>query len=140
SRPDGSIGRSRLVHAVSIEQPDGLKALLGKERPITIQERNESQQLWARLRSENAAFRVVTEAGLASAPIDHFDPLLMEQATPEWQKVGHLVGYALGSGTEPFFQVGDLMLRARIVALVKNGKLVADGDPWKMSTRVRLND
>ena len=29
-------------------------------------------------------------------------------------------------------QVGDLMLQARLVALVEAGKLMADGDPWDL--------
>jgi len=31
-----------------------------------------------------------------------------------------------------------VMLWARIVALVGAGKLIADGDPWERSTRIRL--
>jgi hypothetical protein len=42
---------------------------------------------------------------------------------------------------EPYMQVGDVMLRMRIVAMVDEGKLLADGDPWEMqSCRVRLPD
>jgi hypothetical protein len=38
-----------------------------------------------------------------------------------------------------YMQVGDMMLLARVVALVGEGKLLADGDPWDMrSCRVRL--
>jgi hypothetical protein len=45
------------------------------------------------------------------------------------------------SKSEPYFQVGDLMLQGRIVALVNEGKLLADGDPWDMqSCQVRLPD
>jgi hypothetical protein len=45
----------------------------------------------------------------------------------------------MGSNSEPYIQVGDVMLRMRIVALVQEGKLLADGDPWNLrSGRVRL--
>jgi hypothetical protein len=30
------------------------------------------------------------------------------------------------------------MLLTRIVALVESGKLVADGDPWQMGSKIRL--
>jgi len=76
---------------------------------------------------------------LVSAPLDHFDPLLMEQVTTEWRKVARVIGGMMGLNSEPYFQVGDMMLLARVIALIGEGKLLADGDPWDMhSCRVRL--
>jgi Protein of unknown function/Domain of unknown function (DUF1835) len=125
--------------AASIIPTDRLTVLLGTERPITSQERDEACRQWRRLRAENAPFRVVTPTGLVSAPVDHFDPLLIERATPEWRKVARVVGDTMGYNLEPYVQVGDMMLLARVVALVGEGKLLADGDPWDMhSCRVRL--
>lgn len=138
-RADGSTGWSRPVQAVSIVQPDALRSLLGKETPVTAPDRDESRQRWQRLRRENAAFRIVTETGLASAPIDYVDPLLLAQATPEWQAVARIAAYTMGYNSEPYFQVHELMLQARLVALVERGMLLADGDPWNMSCRVRLS-
>ena len=100
--------------------------------------RAEARQRWRCLKAENAAFRVVTPAGLVSAPIDHFDSRLIEKATTEWQRVILIVHETFFS-FDPYRQVGDVMLRARLVALVEAGRLLADGDPWDMrSTRVRL--
>jgi hypothetical protein len=125
--------------AVSIVPTDQLRVLLGTERPITSQEREEASRQWRRLRVENAPFRVVTPTGLVSVPADHFDPLLIERATPEWRKIARVVGDTMGYNIEPYMQVGDLMLLARVVALIDEGKLLADGDPWDMhSCRVRL--
>ena len=138
-RRDGSTGLSRPVQSVAIVQPDAVGSLLGQENPITARDRDESRQRWQRLRSENAAFRIVTETGLASAPIDYFDPLLLAQATPEWQAVARIVANAIGYNSEPYLQVHELMLQARLVALVDQGRLLADGDPWNMSGRVRLS-
>jgi hypothetical protein len=139
SRPDGSAALTQPAQAVSVVPDDALRTLLGSERPVTTQESAESRQHWERLRSENAPFRVVAPAGLVSAPIDHFDPLLLEQATLQWQKVARVVGSTMASNSEPYFQVHDLMLLTRVVALVDEGKLLADGDPWDMrSCRVRL--
>jgi hypothetical protein len=135
---DGSTGLSRPVQSVSIVQPDALRSLLGQEHPITARDRDESRQRWQRLRSENAPFRIVTETGLISASVDYFDPLLLAQATPEWQMVARIVGNAMGYNSEPYFQVYELMLQTRLVALVDQGRLLADGDPWIMSCRVRL--
>ena len=45
----------------------------------------------------------------------------------------------LGHNMEPYHQVGDIMLLGRIVALLEQGKLLADGDPRDMhGTCVRL--
>jgi hypothetical protein len=45
----------------------------------------------------------------------------------------------MGLTSEPYFQVGDIMLLARVMALIGEGKLLAEGDPWDMhSCRVRL--
>jgi len=64
--------------------------------------------------------------------------LLLAEATSEWRKVARVVGGTMGHNSEPYYQVGDLMLLTRIVALVDEGKLLAEGDPWDMSSRVRL--
>jgi hypothetical protein len=138
TRRDGSVVKSGPVQVVALFPPDALRSLLGQERPVTPQERDEWRQHWRRLRRENAAFRVVTEAGLVSASIDHFDPLLLAQATSEWRKVARVVGDAMGYSLGPYIQVGDLMLLTRIVALVGEGKLLAEGDPLNMSSRIRL--
>ncbi len=125
--------------AVSIIPPDTLRALFGSERPATTQERAEAHGQWRQLRKENAPFRIVTPTGLASAPADYFDTLLIEQATTEWQRMARIVGGMMGATSEPYYQVGDLMLLTRVVALIDEGKLLADGDPWDMrSCRVRL--
>jgi Protein of unknown function len=134
----GSTALSQPVQSVSIVQPDALRSLFGQEHPITAQEKNESRQRWQRLRSENAPFRIVTEMGLVSTSIEYFDPLLLAQATPEWQTAARIVGNTMGYNSDPYFQVGDLMLQARIVALVHAGRLLADGDPWSMSCRIKL--
>jgi Protein of unknown function len=134
-RRDGSF----VAQSVSTVPADGLRSLLGKERSITGQEQTEARRLWQRLREENAPFRVVTENGLVSAQADHFDPLLLDRATAEWRKVARVIGDAMGHNAEPYFQVGELMLLRRIVALVDEGKLLAEGDPCEMhACRVRL--
>jgi hypothetical protein len=135
---DGSTW-SRRAQAVSAIPASGLRSLLGTERPMTIEERDRSRQRWRQLRRENAPFRVVTEAGLASTTIDHFDPQLLAQATRGWQKIARVVGGTMAYNSDPYHQVGDLMLLTRIVALVEAGHLLAEGDPWDMQgCRVRL--
>jgi Protein of unknown function/Domain of unknown function (DUF1835) len=134
-------GLSRPLPIVSHMQPSQLKAVLGTERPLTEREKDDARGLWSRLKRENAPFRVVTPGGMTSAPVEHFDPFLLANATTEWQRIIRLVHETIGTTSEPYYQVGDVMLLARVVALVGDGKLLADGDPWDMVTcRVRLPD
>jgi hypothetical protein len=90
------------------------------------------------LRKENAPFRIATEAGLTSVSVDYFDPLLLAQATQEWRKIARIVGGTMAHNSDPYVQIGDLMLHARVIALVDDGRLIADGDPHDMSSRVKL--
>jgi hypothetical protein len=137
-RQDGSSGLTSM-QSVGITNPDGLKSLLGSKQSVTAQLREESCRTWQRLKAENAPFRVVTAAGLASAPIDYFDQSLLERATAEWRTVGRVIGETMGYNCEPYIQVGDVMLKSRIVALVDEGKLFTTGDPRDIRSQVRLS-
>jgi Protein of unknown function/Domain of unknown function (DUF1835) len=137
-RRDGTRG-ARPMESVGIMNPDMLRSLLGSEQPATLPLREEARQIW--LKTEDAPFRIVTGAGLASAPIDYFDPWLLSRATTEWRATARIIGETMAYCDEPYMQVGDAMLRMRVVALVKEGKLLASGDPWDMhSCRVRVPD
>jgi hypothetical protein len=138
-KQDGSANLTEPTRSIGIVQPEALASLFGQESPIALEERDKCRRDWQRLRSENAPFRIVTEAGLASAAADYFDPLLLAHSTSEWQRMIRLVGSAMAYGSEPYLQTGDVMLRSRVVALVDEGRLIADGDPRDFrSTRVRL--
>src|SRR5262249_25092717 len=95
--------------SVSIMPEYTLRSVLGTERPITAEERDNGRRDRRRLRNENAPFRVVTDAGLVSAPLDYFDPLILAQATPEWRPVAGLVSSTLMLNSEPYSQVGNIM-------------------------------
>jgi uncharacterized protein DUF3658/uncharacterized protein DUF1835 len=139
-RPDGSSGMGEPVQSVAMMHPDKLRTQFGSERPATDAYREECRRTWHRLQAENALFRIVTAAGLVSAPMDYFDRFILERVTTEWKIVARVVGDVIGYNSEPYIQVGDMMLQARLVALVEDGKLLADGDPWEMrACRVRLS-
>jgi hypothetical protein len=137
--PDGSTRRSKPAEAVGIIPENVLRTLLGSERQVSAKERDEAREQWRRLLIENAPVRIVGPTGLASAPIEHFDQLLLEQASRDWRKVAYVVGSAMGNSREQYIQVGDVFLGGRVAALVEAGKLLAEGDPWDLHTaRVRL--
>jgi hypothetical protein len=124
--------------AVGVIPEYALQSLLGGEQSMSAEERDRNRRDWQQLRAENAPFRIVTEAGLVSASVDYFDSHLLAQASPKWESIRRVVGNTMVLYSEPYFQVGDLMLLTRIVALVESGKLVADGDPWQMGSKIRL--
>lgn len=139
TRPDGSAALTRPAGVVGIIQSWHLRTLLGSDRPLTAAETQEARAQWRRLREENAPFRVVTPAGMASAPANHFDPLILERATREWQTSIRVIGLTMAYNWEPYMQVGDVMLLERVVALIGEGKLLAEGDARDMhACRVRL--
>jgi hypothetical protein len=139
SRPDGSAQITPPAGAVGVVPTVQLAARLETPRPISGREAAHAACQWQRLRTQNAPFRIVTPKGLVSAPIDHFDSSVLDQAASDWRKGLHVIGSAMASNCEPYMQVGDAMLLARLVALVEEGKLLADGDPWDpRACRVRL--
>ena len=138
TKRDGTTGLYRPVGYVSILQPEALRSLFGHERPIAAQASDEGRKRWRQLQKENAPFRIVAKAGLVSASIDYFDPLLLAQASSEWQSAARIVGRAMGYGSDLYIQVGDVMLHARVAVLVKEGRLLVEGDPESMFCRIRL--
>ncbi len=117
---------------------DRLVSLLGKARVPADLEKSRFSEHWQRLKRENASFRIATSQGMASAPLDYFDSSLMKRVPPGGERIARVIGDALGEFHQ---QVGDIMLLARVIALIESGKLVADGDPWDMhSSRIKLAD
>jgi hypothetical protein len=138
TRRDGTQAVSDPMPAVSIVRHEALQTLLGTEREAGDEERARLRSHWRALVREDAPFRIATEEGLVSAPADYFDPALLELASTEWLKVNRLIGDAF-CHAKAYMQVGDLVLASRIAALVKQGQLLADGDPWDMrACKVRL--
>ena len=96
--------------------------------PLPAAERLRYRDLWQQLRSENAPLRVIEGGELVSAPISFFDTRLMSCVTNDWQKVARIVGEALAAEMDDeVLQVGDLVLVARIDALVESGHLEIQG-------------
>ncbi|NRP88390.1 hypothetical protein GFPCMMHI_04310 [Ensifer adhaerens] len=136
---DGVAPATYSPRAVSLIRAENLATVLDNAQPILPEHDLANRNEWKRLMGENAPFRIVTSTGLSSAPLDYFDRSLLEQASPEWQRMARVVGDTMSLYVDPYYQVGDVMLHARLIALVNEGKLVAEGDPWNMQTcRIQL--
>jgi len=89
--------------------------------------------LWRGLRAENAPVRVVDAEGLRSAPITFFDQQLLSFAKAWWQKPARIIGETMAEWVgHPYFQTGELLLAARVIALVEGGVLEGRGDLWNI--------
>jgi len=90
---------------------------------------------WRRLRAENAPLRLVDGDKLVSAPITHFDDLVLSFVDADWKKGARIVGYSMMelSDREPVGQrVSDLLLWSRVCALADQGVLEFSGDQTNM--------
>ena len=97
--------------------------------PLQSAVRGRYRDLWRQLRLEDAPLRVIDGDQLVSAPISFFDSKLMSYVTDDWQKVARVVGHALASQMDDcILQAGDIVLVARVDALVESGRLEIRGE------------
>ncbi|WP_161495312.1 DUF3658 domain-containing protein [Advenella sp. S44] len=120
------------LKALAVVRPEGLASLLGSERAVSSQEELHYRSNWTRLLTENTPFRIVTPAGLVSAPLDYFDPMILDQAGSDWKQMAYVIAHVLGVSLAPYRQVSDLTLHQRALALVDSGQLLARGYPLNM--------
>ena len=97
--------------------------------PLQPAMRSRYRDLWQHLRTENAPLRVIDGGELVSSPISFLDSRLMLYVTDDWQKAARVVGRALASQMDDcIIQSGDLLLVARVDALVESGRLEIRGE------------
>lgn len=113
--------------------------LLDRAEPLAPAVAAGHRATWARLEREDADLRILDETGLASAPLTHFDAVILAGVTTVWQRCARVVGdawHAASSGR--YLQVGDSFIWYRLRELIDQGALEADGDLASMHTsRVR---
>lgn len=115
--------------------------LFDQTEPLQATERQRHRELWRQLREDNAPFRIISHQGLVSAPITYFDEALLSWGVSNWRKVARIVGEVLSSQRDDNLrQTGDMVLVARINALVNSGMLEFQGiAPFAMRfSEVRL--
>jgi hypothetical protein len=119
-----------LAMSLGMLNPDriGRDKLWDLAEPLQQSTRRRYRDLWQRLRSENAPLRVIEGGELVSAPISFFDARLMSYVTNDWQKVAMVIGQTLAAEVDnEVLQVGDIVLAARVDALVGSGRLEIQG-------------
>jgi hypothetical protein len=117
------------VPRLSLLGPDAMSGYLDQAAPLLAARRESSLALWRKLQVENAPLRVLGDNGLMSAPIEYFDPALLQHVTPEWQKMSLIVGRTLFDFFENgISQTDDIVLAARLAVLAEAGILEWRGD------------
>jgi hypothetical protein len=140
-RADGTISQGPAV-SLSLLNPKQVdfRSLVDMAQPLAAMKRDQYRKAWEQLRAEDAPLRVIRDRALVSAPITFFDPIVLRCASQHWSKYMRLVGKALAETfDEHAIQTDDLVLAARVRALVANKQLQLRGNPddWQGS-EVRL--
>lgn len=112
--------------------------LLERQRTLSSEEVAFYVAEWRRLKAENAPLRIVEKEQLVSAPITYFDDEIISRASNDWKKAAFVIGETMAMRIDK--HVSDLLLWARVHALVEAGVLELRGDISHIhSTEVRLN-
>ncbi len=103
--------------------------LLDRHSTLSDQQKCDYRRMWEALRAENAPLRIVSNEGLYSAQITHFDDVIASCLTHEWQRANAVVGEAIGKLLEDRFdRCGDLVLWSRVRTLADQGSFEMKGD------------
>ncbi|MBP1179813.1 DUF3658 domain-containing protein [Methylobacterium sp. PvR107] len=128
-----TVGGVSPIWSLGLLRPEEIVAsgLSARRRPVAPAESAAASEAWSQLQRENAPLRVVRDGQLVSAPLEHFDPVLTELATPDWELVVKLIGRALhhlNTEVDPPGQgTGSEFLFARVLALGEAGILEVTG-------------
>jgi len=116
--------------------PSGLGSLFAEEiydnalwdlaRPLSPERRRYYHSVWRKLRTENAAFRVWENGELVSAPITHYDDVILGHAGPRLHKVAWVIRGP--KEPDPAYDACEYVFHGRLHKLVEAGLLEAYGD------------
>jgi hypothetical protein len=125
------VGSRRAITVGLLEAYQFLDAnLFAQAVPLTDETRGRYRAEWDELRNENAPLRVVTsDLRLMSAPISHFDAVLLKQIEPRFLKAARIVGTAMmEQWDQDIINVGDFFLSCRLSILARAGVIESKGD------------
>jgi hypothetical protein len=113
---------------------ESMMELLGGWVALPQAHKEKYREEWGLLRRENAAFRVLEDGNLVSAPITYFDDYILSEATNQWRKAAMIVALAMSHDWEAsvYNDIGDLPLFSRLNHLIDTGALAGRGDRTHM--------
>ena len=92
---------SRPTQATGIIPSEGLRSMLGSERAVTAAERDKNAPTFGGGCGAKTGIPRRDRRGLASAPADVFDLLILAQATVVWQREIRLIAETMGNNMSP---------------------------------------
>jgi hypothetical protein len=101
-------------------------ALWDLARPLSPERRQYYHDVWRKLRAENAAFRVWKNGELVSAPITHYDDVILGHAGSRLLKVAWVIRRP--KEPDPAYEACEYVFHGRLHKLVEAGLLEAYGD------------
>ena len=122
-------GDVRQLHSLGQLRAQAIVAsrVLETRRALSAEELRAASMRWAELFRENAPLRIVKNGRLMSAPLTHYDDLLVEQASQDWEIAPRFIRRVFdklfsmdalaGEGTS------DAVLFGRMLALGETGAL-----------------
>jgi hypothetical protein len=122
--------RLNSINHMDLMYPEQFLAHLESHVELSAGDRHVALDRWQALVNENAPLRILTDAGLVSAPLDHFDAALLAHVTGSWKKMSWVVGGAIVAISDETgcFQTGDMVLGGRLRALARSGVIEWRGD------------
>ena len=139
THPNGD--QPRLILAIGQLSESRIRenAFWDRAAPFPPEARETCRDLWRKLRTENAALRIIGETRLVSAPLTFFDDLILAQLDSRWHKTAYIVGQVLDATFERGYDVGIPVIRGRLRTLAAAGRMESAGNLAKMGySEVRL--
>lgn len=135
---DGTHILSQPAQEVSTIRHEGLKQLFDTQAPVSASQRELSATKWRQLCRENAAFRILSEAELISAPLDYFDSFILSHVPSGWRPL-HQVLWDVYTHQLNHSRVSSGMIWMRLAAMVNDGRVMTDKHPFNIrNSSVRL--
>jgi hypothetical protein len=115
--------------------------LIDLATPISDATRATYREQWQQLRKENAPLRVLTDKGLVSAAIEHFDARIRAQITNDWRRCSYVVVDVMTPmWNAPLLEFSsERFIFTRLLDLLDEDEFEGETDEelWSMRSRVR---
>jgi hypothetical protein len=101
-------------------------ALWDLAKPLTSDRRQHYRDIWGKLRTENAPFRVLKDEELVSAPMSHYDGIILGHTGDDLRKVAWVIRGPEAPASA--YEACEYIYHGRLHYLVATGALEAWGD------------
>ncbi len=129
---------SQPAEGVSTMRHEGLELLFDKQVLVSAGQRELAAAQWLHLCRENAPFRIVSDTGLVSAPIDVFDAFILERLSTDWRDLSAVL-WDVYSRQHHYCRISSGMILMRLAAMVDDGRVLANQVPLNVKcSRIRL--